>query len=168
MLRKICLFLCCLAACFHPLAGYENCPYIPSGLWNDVQPYLLPENHPAKAALDKIFKKSRATASLIAMRKAGFKFENPRTLNRLVAAKHSSIKGYLVKAFTDEQTMVSNEGYHWIQRINGARIIQESIDRHGCNWFMKVPKKWIYPLPTILPLLKAMRIANILSSSSKI
>lgn len=127
--------------------GYEPSPFVAPALWNEVEPYLLPSNHPIKPSLDKIFHRSRATGSLRAMRRADFTLDPPRTADRLIAAKHPKLKGYLIKTFTDAQTMVTDEGYLWIQRIKGARLIQESLDRHGFNSLMKVPKKWIYPLP---------------------
>lgn len=150
MFKKFIFFLSCLMQGLS-LTGYERSPYVESALWNDVQPYLLPLDHPVKPILDKIFRRSRATASLTAMRRAGFSFEDPRTADRLIAAKHAKLKGYLIKTFTDAQTMVTHEGYLWIQRIKGAKLIQESLNRHHFNKIMKVPKKWIYPLPTDPP-----------------
>lgn len=145
MFNKILTILLCLS----PLAlqGYEQSPYVSETTWNEVQPYLLPEKHPAKKALDKIFSKTRATLSPEAMAKAGFrcKFRQP---NHLVAAKHSKLKGYLVKVFMDSQTMFpEEEALFWIHRVKGARLIRNSINKHGYQALMKVPQKWIYPLP---------------------
>jgi hypothetical protein len=120
--------------------------------WDEVQAFLIPNEHPIKKTLDKLFQKSRPTASFRALRKAGFIFEIPRTPDRLTVAQHPKLKGYLLKIFRDDQLMVPDEAYHWIQRIIGTRLIQDSIDKHGYQQIMKAPKKWIYHLPhTALP-----------------
>lgn len=137
---------------FAILCGYDKSPYVSEELWMEVQPYLLPERHPAKKKLDKIFNKVRATLSPEAMKSAGFKCKL-RQPNHLVAAKHRLLKGYLVKVFMDSQTMIpEEEAYFWIHRIKGAHLIRDSINRHKYNAIMKVPQKWIYPLPKNPPL----------------
>lgn len=128
-------------------AAYARSPYISEEAWREVQEYLLPVDHPIKPALDRIFRESRVTASHEAMEDADFSFDIPRGDRRLTAAKHSKLKGYLVKTFLDTQNTANEEWKIWIHRIKGAKIIQESIEKHGFEHLLKVPKKWIYPLP---------------------
>jgi hypothetical protein len=125
-------------------AKYIKNPYVSDEVWQEVEPYFLPENHPAKSALDRIFKKSRASESKNTMRRAGF-FVLKHPQNCMIIAKHPKLKGYLVKAYPDSTP--TSEWIWWLQRIRGSRTIQSSLDRHGYNHIMKVPKKWIYPLP---------------------
>lgn len=126
---------------------YEKSPYVGNFAWEKLQPYLLPENHPAKSALDLIFVKNRPTASHDAMKKAGFKFKMPRGSQRATVAKHSKLKNYLIKTYLDTQNTEYKEWKAWIGRIEGAKLIQASIDKHKYTHLMKTPRKWIYPLP---------------------
>src|ERR1700734_3481709 len=98
-----------------------------------VAPYELPNDHPAKKNLDRIFSKTRATSSIAAMKKAGFILRPSRNEQRMVVAKHPFIGNYIVKAYLDTQLRMPAEWRHWIQRINGAQLIQKSIDEHGYN-----------------------------------
>ena len=127
-----------------PTAKYQKNPYVETETWEQLEPYFLPDNHPIKATLDRIFSKSRALASNKAMKKAGFKLlKQPK--NKLAIAKHPKLKGYLVKAYLDP--MLTTDWVWWIKRIEGARAVQNSIDKHGYQALIKVPQKWIYPLP---------------------
>lgn len=126
--------------------AYTPSPYVSTELWEELKPYFLPENHPVKPALDAIFTSSRAICSSKTLKIAGFKFADPNTPRSATAAKHSKLKGYLVKLYTDDQPF-SGEWEDWKKRIVGARYIQEAINRHGYQSLFKVPQKWIYPLP---------------------
>jgi hypothetical protein len=119
-------------------------PYVSDEIWNAVEPYFVPEFSPVKAALDTIFSKSRVLSSLKSMSKAGFnRLTHPS--RKVIVATHPYLKGYLVKVFLD--TMDNAEWHSWLRRARGARIIQDAINIHGYQHIMKVPKKWIYPLP---------------------
>lgn len=113
----------------------------------EVLPYLLPADHPAKAPLDQIFDSPQVVSSAESLKEAGFFFAPPRDNKRLIAAKHPHIPGYMVKLFLDSQTRPPTLWKDWIHRIKGAQLIQESIDKHGFQHILKVPKKWIYHLP---------------------
>jgi hypothetical protein len=128
---------------------YRRGPFITEKAWTEVQPYLLPLDHPAKPILDRIFSKKRATSSHLMMKKAGFSVKQPRGNRRVTVAKHPKIKGYLIKTYLDSQNVDQKEWEIWIHRIKGANKIQTSIESHGYCAFMKTPKKWIYPLPPI-------------------
>lgn len=122
---------------------YIKNPYVSEEIWNELQPYFLPENHPAKTVLDRIFK-HRILESRTAMRKAGFGIlRHPQ--NEMIIAKHPRLKGYLIKAYLDNKEI--KEYYWWKRRIDGVRQVQNCIDRHRYNSIMKTPKKWVYPLP---------------------
>lgn len=128
-------------------AAYEKSPHVSEDAWNIVEPYFLPLDHPMKTALDKIFNVYRATASHQALKKAGFSFKLPRDDRRVTVAKHSKLKGLLIKIFLDTQNTHQEEWKMWIRRIQGAQCIQAGLDKHGYNHIMKTPQKWIYPLP---------------------
>nr|MBA3817005.1 hypothetical protein [Parachlamydiaceae bacterium] len=114
-------------------------------LWNELKPYFLPENHPIKANLDALFSMQRLLTSRKTLKHAGFNvLKHPQ--REIVIARHPALKGYLVKAYLDNKRI--DEWRWWKKRIDGARQIQECIDRYNFNALMKTPKKWIYPLPS--------------------
>lgn len=131
----------------------EIVPYVKPALvsndvWAQVQPYLLPEDHPVKPKLDKLFAKRRFTQSAGHLYLGGFLFKARKKFDQILVAKHPDLKGYVLKIYTDEQTTAPDYPM-WIRRIKGAIAVQEALDRLGCNAYFKVPKKWIYPLPEI-------------------
>lgn len=124
---------------------YVQNPYVDEALWNELQPYFLPENHPVKIALDSVFSKKRLLLSRKSMKDAGFNIlRHPQ--RDIVIARHPRIKDYLVKAYLDNKKI--DEWKWWKKRIDGVRQVQECIDRYNFNGMMKTPKKWIYPLPS--------------------
>lgn len=135
---------------FTTASAYERSPTISIEQWEQLSPYFLPEDSPQKAVLDRIFSKKRVLRSEEAMRKAGFLTIAPPR-KKVVVCRHYKLRGYLVKALIDHPNDSKwagvNEGEQWKKRCDGAKILQESILRHGYQDIMKVPKKWIYPLP---------------------
>ena len=113
----------------------------------DVQYYLMPDNHPAKKALDTIFSPAYALASPQSMKRAGFFLRLRSDPRKLIAAKHPFLPDYIIKAYLDTHSEIDEEWKYLVDRIIGARIIQESIEDNHYNHLMKVPKKWIYALP---------------------
>lgn len=138
MKKVIVLWFCCLIPFF-----------CESGEKRDLKPYLLPQDHPAKPILDKIFKKSRALTSLKTMMRAGFVNPKPRKFTHLIVTRHPDLPGYVIKAYLDAQRFPKNKPEHhfWLLRIKGARMIEKTIHKYGWENIFKVPKKWIYPLP---------------------
>jgi hypothetical protein len=124
----------------------QEYPWIEAQAWRCVDPYLLPDDEPAKNKLDKIFGKKRATASVEAMEKAGFQII-PMRNKRKVIAKHPALKGYLIKTYLDCHRIGSEDWKIWKHRAVGARRVQACLDQYGFNDIMKVPHKWLYPLP---------------------
>lgn len=127
------------------LAGYPYNPYVSPDVWQILEPYFLPLNHPIKAKLDRIFSKTRATLSPESFEAAGFGKVKLRQPGNLVIGRHPNLKGYLVKAYLDTQIPLP-EWSNWINRIQGAESIQACLKKHRYRSFT-VPKKWIYPLP---------------------
>lgn len=127
------------------LSRYVRNPYVNQTLWDELKPYFLPENHPAKKPLDAIFSKKRILSSRKAMKHAGFDvFKHPQ--RDIVIARHPEIRGYIIKAYLDNKQI--DEWAWWKKRIDGVRQVQECIDRNHFGNMMKTPKKWIYPLPS--------------------
>src|SRR5437763_4175514 len=80
----------------------ESNKRIPEGIKDYMRPYLLPETHPMKAAMDSIFKErvTRDEKNFIA---AGFKIISKRPRSYVYVAKHPKLSGYLVKAYMDTE-----------------------------------------------------------------
>lgn len=107
--------------------------------------YFLPEEHPIAATLNQIFSSSRVLGSLKAMKAAGFISPKKRPKG-IVIGVHPKLKGYLLKVYLD--TFQIDAYAQWVKRIEGALLIRRAIDRYGLQDILRVPKKWIYVLPT--------------------
>lgn len=129
--------------------GEKNSSYVynslvPQVLWERLEPYFLPVNHPIKERLDRLFQKNRVTQSEETFENGGFKVKK-RKPNQIVIGKNPYFKEYIFKVYLDTQPVL-HEWDNWLKRIEGARSIQACIEKHGFRHFC-VPKKWIYPLP---------------------
>ena len=124
--------------------------HIQDNVWNQVEPFLLPEDHPIKPVLDKIFTQSRATLSIKSMKQAGFINPYPRKWTHLIVTRHPEVPGYIFKIYLDAQRYFKGkkEYEHWLQRIEGVRLIKEEIEDRGWEHAFKTPIKWIYALPS--------------------
>lgn len=131
-----------------PSTEYERNPFVDEETWNTLVPYFLPVNFPIKAELDKIFSKRRVLKSRKSMVKSGFTLIS-HSDDKVIVARHPYLKGYLIKAYSDE--MGTPDWYKWKKRIDGVRAIEEKIIACGYQGIMKTPKKWIYPLPVNPP-----------------
>lgn len=115
-------------------------------IWEEVSPYLIPEHHQAKQALDSIFSKGNCLKDGVELFKAGFRFHSNKNPLKVIVAEHPKLKGYLIKLFLENQP-AGCEWPHWIKRIKGSRLIRDAVqDKQYQNHF-KVPQKWIYFLP---------------------
>jgi hypothetical protein len=123
---------------------YERNPHVSEEVWDMLTPYFLPEHFPEKAALDHIFSQRRVLKSVKSLYKSGFAIITD-VKNKIIVAKHPYLKGYLIKAYTDEMPIC--EWFWWKKRIDGINTIQNKIVASGYESIMKTPKKWIYPLP---------------------
>jgi hypothetical protein len=143
--RFIAIFVICVSS-IGTVQAYEKSPYVESYIWNDLEPYFLPENHAIKKQLDQIFTKTRASYNMKSLKASGFSAKKPTHNNHMIVASHPKLKGYLIKLVTDRR-MRSDEWFDWYERIIGAQEIQKAINKRGFQHIMSVPKKWIYPLP---------------------
>ncbi len=130
---------------------YPYNPSVPLEVWQKLEPFFLPANHPIKAKLDRIFHKQRATLSKETFEEAGFGKVKERKPTNIVVGKNPNLKGFIVKAYLDTQPALK-DWENWLKRIEGARVIRDFIQKHKYDKLFKVPQKWIYPLPNeILP-----------------
>ena len=126
-------------------APYVRNPYVSEDLWDALVPYFLPTDSPIRPVLDHIFSKRRALRSPAALRKSGFHLMKHSKVKNFIVAKHPKLKGYIIKAYLDTSDAVEWEW--WKKRIDGAHVIQDSIEKHGFENILRTTKKWIYPLP---------------------
>lgn len=126
------------------LSPYERNTQVVDYVWNALQPYFVPEYSEEKAALDTIFAERGVLKSLRSLSKAGFHLiTNPKS--KIIVLSHPYLEGYLVKAYLESEDIP--EWDCWLRRARGARIVREAISRHGYEHILKVPRKWVYPLP---------------------
>lgn len=125
---------------------YKRPDHISIDVWETVETKLLPDDHPAKPILDKIFSKPDINKNGMTLIKAGFRYPPVRSKLNAVVATHPKLKGHLIKTFTDEQPYV-NEWSKWLDRIRGAELISEMIKSKEYHHIFKAPKKWIYLIP---------------------
>ncbi|MFI5344579.1 MAG: hypothetical protein ACHQUC_10200, partial [Chlamydiales bacterium] len=124
------------------------CPsHVSKELWGKLKRYFLPENHPCKQKIDRIFAKSRVVLSYDTVRKAGFKGKIT-PVRRMFAGVHPECSECFFKIYTDNELNIRyHEWEKWINRINGKEAVKKCIKKYGYeNWFY-TPHKWIYPLP---------------------
>lgn len=112
--------------------------------WEAIGAYLLPDIHPAKSALDKLFQSARVTASLDTLKEAGFTVSGPGSGMTLVA-RHPKLSNILVKLYTDDQDVEDFKNLY--DRIKGAEVAKQIIRAHEYQWLFKVARKWFYILP---------------------
>lgn len=131
-----------------PPRGYVRPQQVSQEVWEALTPYFLPEDHPIKTSLDRMFTQSRVTFSTKKFKKAGFPQNKPRSSSGAMISKNPKLPGYFVKAYSDTNLKIINEWKRWLNRITGAEAIREAIEQHSYQDIFKVPNKWIYPLPS--------------------
>lgn len=134
-------------AAIHGVVPYEVCPYVSTEVWETIRPYFLPENHPIRPKLDRLFTKTRVIQTPETFKKAGFKRFRPGRWSRVMASLNPDLPGYFIKAFADTELRIKNDWLKWLHRIQGAEAIRACINAHRYRSIMSVPHKWIYPLP---------------------
>lgn len=122
-------------------------PKLEEVIWEEVRPYLLPENHPAWPKLNRVFCAARVTQSTETFRNAGFRRWNPGRWSRVSASSHPEFPEYFIKAYCDTELGILYDWRKWIHRIKGAEMIRVCIKENKMQDDFKVPHKWIYPLP---------------------
>jgi len=130
-----------------PVVSYVKPSHLPKSLWNKMKPYFLPENHPWKSKIDRIFSASRASKNSAALMKAGFKGRVTR-VRKIFAGTHPSCEDCFFKIYTDsEVTSRYTEWQKWLDRIRGKDNVFRVIKNRGFQKWFSVPDKWCYPLP---------------------
>ena len=124
---------------------HERSDHIPLEIWQKVEPYFIPDYHPIVFQLNRIFCQPQILQSIDHFKNAGFSIVYYRVGKMLAVGRHSNFSGYLVKAYMDAGYLLDWSLFP--QRIEGAKHIQKFIDQYGFQDILKVPKKWIYPLP---------------------
>lgn len=119
---------------------------VSENVWKDVEPYLLPENHPIKKKLDKLFTSFRVTENAQSIERAGFKRSKPAFFSHAIISENIYIKDYFFKFYSDEQ-FIEIESKQWIDRAFESRSLRKAIHEYGYEKYFIVPKKWIYPIP---------------------
>lgn len=112
-----------------------------------IPSFILPNNHPAKGVLDELCSLNRVTANLKSLRKAGFQTSGVNPGSKVVVATHPRLQGYIVKLYLDDQPIDGTA--RLLERCIGARIASKIIQKHHYSSIMKVPAKWLYPLPPL-------------------
>jgi hypothetical protein len=133
------LFICCMDTCCFSQDTLTKKD------WEELSPYLLSDDHPAKPSLDNIFSNPNVLASKDMLIQSGFRLAGRGCT--VLAMKHPKLNGYIVKTFTEDNKKISCEWEHFLKRIRGAKVIRDGILKYHLGNIMKVPKKWIYQLP---------------------
>ncbi|HRD55536.1 MAG TPA: hypothetical protein PLC42_03975 [Parachlamydiaceae bacterium] len=150
MIKKIINFLfISFVFTFSLFADYQKPSLVSNNVWKDIQPYLLPYNHPLRKKMDKLFKSFRVTENAKSLQKAGFERWEPAFFSKAIISKNERIDdGYYFKFYSDEQD-IAVESEQWINRAFEARNLAKTIKNLGYQDFFIVPKKWIYPIPDV-------------------
>lgn len=116
-----------------------------------IQKYLLPTSHPLKPALDLIFfHKPEALKNQLTFADAEFFTHFAQPTSFIYVASHPLLKGYLVKAYLDDECRSTSATPYWqrlVERCKGAENIRNLITHKKLKHFV-VPDKWVYLLPT--------------------
>ena len=134
-----------------PLAGtpigYAKPSHMSKELWKKMQPYFLPENHPWKSKIDRIFSASRASKNSHELLKAGFR-GRVTSVRKIFAGVHPDLADCFFKIYADsEVTSRYTEWQKWLDRIRGRNNVLKVIKNRGFEKWFSVPDKWVYPLP---------------------
>lgn len=128
---------------------FENNPHLSAKVKNEMRPYLIPPSHPMKDVLDVIFHSSRVTTNKDTFYQAGFRTISSRPRSYIRVARHSSLPGYLIKAYMDTELRKKENKASWkwlVKRCEGAHKVRSIIKKRHIQHFT-VANKWIYPLP---------------------
>lgn len=127
----------------------DNCHLIPKHVKKQMRPYVIPDYHPMKNALDQIFCTTRASQDETTFAQAGFNTISVRPRSHVRVAGHPLLPGYLVKVNLDSELRrkAKKESWEWfVLRCEGAEKIKQIIKDRSIQHFV-VARKWIYPLP---------------------
>jgi|JI9StandDraft_1071089.scaffolds.fasta_scaffold02994_4 hypothetical protein len=110
--------------------------------------YLLPETHPLKEPLAKLFLDPTTLESPEKLFEKGFKPIALKKQGTLFIGTHHTLPGYVVKFYLLPATAhEANSNYHTLlQRCRGAKKIRDLL-KEGQSSLFAVPDKWLYELP---------------------
>lgn len=131
------------------LEHLNNNPLITKTIKKKIKPYLIRENHPAKAILDQIFSNSRVITNKETFTLAGFEILHYQPYTHIFVASHPLLPGYLVKGYLDSELYIKDhkKGWEWlVSRCEGARNVRKIIKEKNLKHF-EAPHKYLYPLP---------------------
>lgn len=135
---------CCVSIAAIP--AYTKPANMKNDVWEEVKPYLMPNNHPLKKKMDKLFTSFRVTENEASLKRAGFLKTTPAAFSNAIVSKNDNLKGYYFKFYDDHQ-QIDVESKQWIDRASEAKSLQQAVSAHGYEEFFKVPRKWIYLIP---------------------
>ncbi|SCA58642.1 hypothetical protein AB751O23_AI_00170 [Chlamydiales bacterium SCGC AB-751-O23] len=141
-------------------------PLVSSGAEDlkSLEPYFLPESHPAYSILRKVFTKAvgplTSEKSLAAL---GFKFsqsERRRDRNKTIVSTHTSeqLKNYVFKCYVYPKVKADskdcNRQAHVRERrirnrVKFSRRAREVVDKFNLKKYFFVPRKYLFPLKKI-------------------
>lgn len=138
-------------SCFNNLFAEQiHHSYVSEEVWQLIEPYLMPETHPLKNKLDKLFAHKRVLRSQRTLVKAGFEKKQPEPNSKVIVTRHKKMPGYIFKIYTDDNLTYYRdepEYFTWMLRARGAKLVRHELKEQGWQAFFKAPRKWIYPLP---------------------
>lgn len=127
--------------------GFVRPAHVSHELWERMRPYFLPENHPWKKKIDRIFTKTRASQNPDTIKKAGFK-GRVTGVRRIFAGTHPDCIECFFKIYLDSEINTRYiEWQKWIDRIVGKNRVKACIKKYGFEKWFSTPDKWVYPLP---------------------
>lgn len=127
----------------------KECPsHIDLEAWEAVRPWLMPDNHPCKAKLDRMATEERFILNPKVMKKNGFpRAERVGRWSRVCASTHRDMQKYYFKVYHDCEISIKYDWKRWVHRCEGAALIRKCIKKNNLQSRFKVPKKWIYYWP---------------------
>lgn len=130
------------------LRDFSRPMHVSSEIWDAVFPYLMPDNHPCKAKLDRLAAKTRFILDPKTMKKNGFsRAERVGRWSRVCATPHVDMQEYYFKVYCDNEAFIKYDWKRWVHRCKGVELINTCIKKHRLQSLFKVPRKWIYLLP---------------------
>ncbi len=146
MNRFLFLFAILLSAI---LSADASTPTMPYEVFAVCEPYLMPNTHPLKPILDRIFGHKRVTLTPRTFTKAGFTVLCKKKRSFIRVARHPLLPGHLVKVYLDSVLRIKRgkAGWRWLaNRCLGAKQLREAIEQEKSKYF-QVPRKWLYAIP---------------------
>jgi hypothetical protein len=139
-----------------------------------IGPYLLPLDHPAKAAMDQIFSHPGVIKNVKTLKDAGFIIFRSQKKSYIRVLKHPLLKGYLLKIYLDTENHIPKGSPGW-KRLTTRCVVAEKVKaiiaRHKMKSFV-VADKWVYPVPLskkassrVQPLVLIVKDMNIYNSA---